>query len=620
MCGIAGYKIHRHVADSPIKRMVDALVHRGPDSDGFFSSNGYCGGMRRLSINGVNTGSQPLFSEDKNVVLLYNGEIYNYLELRRDLEKKGKKFKTNSDGEVICHLYEYYGEELFSKLNGMYSVALWLEKEKKLILARDIPGEKPLYYYLLSNNEIVFSSEIQSLTKFPGLSLEINTQSLWDLPTFTWIPQPETVFKSIKSLDSGSILIVDNDGVSKKKIDFNSSIDVDINNENELIEYTREIVIDSINNRLISDVPVGCFLSGGIDSSIVSAIASKSIEEMNTFTIGFGDIDDPYGHGKSDESGYSSKFAKQLGTVHHNVYADASLFKTMLYDFVKYADQPFAVPSGLGIMAISKVASDIGVKVLLSGDCADECFGGYSWYPYLNSSYSKRNESNSNFLDKEVTFSNYGIEIAERVDILNRYTPQKRALSWHYYASELEKDKLFNKDFFSNVLSSERHFYDFNSSSLWSPEDFIAQDRNFYLKNEMLQKLDRMTMAKSVEGRVPFCSQEILQLSDKLSYHHMVRNGETKWLLKKAFEGIIPDEIIYRKKHGFNVPIDNWLRNEWSDLFEQTFSSDSKLMTLGIINKKTKNVALDMISNKDKQNGPTIFSLVTLNLWLENLL
>jgi len=414
------------------------------------------------------------------------------------------------------------------------------------------------------------------------------------------------------------MLIVDNYGARKKKINYISPIDVDLDNEKELIEYTRDIVTSAVHRRLISDVPVGCFLSGGVDSSIVATIASKQLQNMNTFTVSFDDMSDPYGHGKSDESVYAAQYARELGTKHHNVHANASTFKLMLHDFVKYSDQPFAVPSGLGILAISEVAESKGIKVLLSGDCADECFGGYSWYPYLDRVYNPDASSQGNLLREDVTFNTYDMNLEDKVNLLAKYHPQRRALAWHYYASESEKKSLLNRDFFADALSSERHFINFNQSEHWTPEIFIEQDRSFYLKNEMLQKLDRMTMAHSVEGRVPFCSQEILQLSDMLNYGHMVRNGETKWLLKKAFDGVVPNEIIYREKHGFNIPVDHWLRGEWFDLFDQAFSRDSKLMDFGIITSSSREFALKMLEDTDKQNGPTIFSLVTLNLWLES--
>jgi len=612
MCGIAGFRINKLAKKEWLVDMVDTLIHRGPDSSGFFTHSNFSGGMRRLSINGIENGAQPLFSSNKNVVVLYNGEIYNYHALRSYLEKKGVKFNTGSDGEVICHLYDFFGEELFSKLEGMYAISLWLVKERRLILARDIPGEKPLYYAELSRNEVIFSSEIKSLTKFPGIDHDINKQAIWDLPTFTWIPQPETIFSSIKSLESGTMLIVDDSGIRRKKIDYSSKINCSFSDE-DLIDFTRTIVSKSINDRLISDVPVGCFLSGGVDSSIVAKIASERIKNMNTFTVGFEDTFDPYGHGKSDESHLAIEYSKEIGTKHHTIFASPNSFKEYYYDYIKFCDQPFAVPSGIGIYAISKKAKEIGVKVLLSGDCADECFGGYSWYSHLNSNQQPLKSSN-----EDITFNSFAIPEKDRLGYLNSLPSHKRALAWHYYASENEKKHLFNREYFGEVSSSDRFFVDFNTSTTWNPETFISQDREFYLKNEMLQKLDRMTMANSVEGRIPFCSQEILQLSSQLKYENMVRDGETKWLLKKAFTGIIPDRILYRKKHGFNIPIDEWLRSSWIDLFEETFSSNSLIFRMGILNDDSIKFSYELLNNQNKQNGPTLFSLITLNLWLEN--
>lgn len=618
MCGIAGYKINRPIDNSILEKMVNSLYHRGPDSVGYYNTKGYHAGMRRLSINGLQSGDQPLYNENKNVVLLYNGEIYNYPELRNELEKKGCKFRTYSDGEVVCHLYENYGEDLFEKLDGMYAIALWVEDEKKLILARDIPGEKPLYYNCISDNEIVFASEIKSLVKFSELEVELNPQAIWDLPTFTWIPQPETIYKSIKSIDKGQILVVDDKGIKTKEIKNKYLFDVNTLNETDIIEYTRDIVVRSIKKRLLSDVPIGCFLSGGLDSSLVATISSKELNQLDTFTVAFENIDDPYGHGKTDESKMAAEYAKALGTNHHNVYVNSTTFKSLLSQYVNFGDQPFAVPSGLGILAISKVARDADIKVLLSGDCADECFGGYSWYPYLSKVDNDFTLDDYSMPNNDITFNSHGLSVKERLETISKLPAPKRAWAWHYYASELEKENIFNMDFFQKTKSSINHFNSYNSDHCWEPQEYIRQDRNFYLKNEMLQKLDRMTMANSVEGRVPFCSPEILQFSDMLDFNYMVRGNTIKWLLKKAFLGVIPQKIINRKKHGFNVPIDHWLRNEWSDLVENTFCKDSKIMELGIITHKSKKVVLDMLKNTNKQNGPTIFSIIILNLWLEN--
>lgn len=615
MCGIAGYKIERLIDGSCLEQMLRALHHRGPDSKGSYRSGAYCAGMRRLSINDIKTGDQPIFNQDKTVVLLYNGEIYNSPQLRREMEEKGYKFRTHSDGEVICHLYDEFGEDLFERLDGMFAVALWVQKEEKLILARDIPGEKPLYYSLVSGRELVFASELKSLILFPGLDLSLNYQGLWDYPTFSWIPEPDTVYTKIKSLPPSHMLICDKKGIKIRpyRNRFNQQ-KIKISDE-AIIRETRRVVSESVKSRLLSDVPVGCFLSSGLDSSIVTTLASQSLPRLSTFTVGFEDVSDPY-HGRADESGYAENYAKQLGVDHHTINIKAKDFTKTLWKFCSSIDQPFSVSSSLGILEVAKAAHKRGIKVLLSGDCADESFGGYSWYFYLNN--KRRIKKTSYDLNRNISFNNFGIDLKERLSILNAYKPQERAWAWHYYASESEKAKLYNPDIFNTRNSSLRFFYEFNNSADWAPSDFIKQDRSFYLVNEMLHKVDRMTMVYSVEGRVPFAAPAVLAHAEKLRYKHMVRGGCLKWALREAFRDVLPKEIYQRPKHGFNVPVDHWLKNEWSDLFEETFGPSSKLMKLGLINKKSRDIAYAMIRDKSRLNGATILSFIVLNIWLEN--
>lgn len=612
MCGIAGFKVNHSTDPEVLKKMLKKLVHRGPDSDGFFRSGSYQGGMRRLAINDLTTGNQPLFNEDRSIALLYNGEIYNAPELRKDLKKKGYQFSTHSDGEVICHLYQEIGDQVFEKLDGMFAVALWSEKEKKLILARDIPGEKPLYYYQLSDQEIVFASELKSLICFPDLDLSLNHQAIWDFATFLWVPQPETVYQKIKSLPPAHFLSLDQNGIQIHSYlnKFGSELRKNLNEE-ELVEETRRVVTDAITSRLLSDVPVGCFLSGGLDSSIVTSVAAKNLPSLTTFTIAFEDVSDPY-HGMANESLQAEWYAKMLGTKHVTVQATAKSFRDSLETFCYYGDQPFAVSSGLGILAISKEAKRHGIKVLLSGDGADECFGGYSWYPFLASLPDEAPDSDSS----EVSFYTVGIDLASRVKAIHRHAPGKRAWAWHYYASEEEKLKLFSQDFRKGIKTSLRFFSNLETGNS-SPEDFIRHDRNFYFPNEMLQKLDRMTMAHSVEGRVPFAAPSVQRFANRLKYHDLIRGETLKWILRKAFAPLLPQEILERPKHGFNVPIDHWLKGGWNDLFLKTFAKDSALVKGGILSHTSSHVATKMLNDSSKINGHTLFTFVMLNLWLE---
>ena len=386
--------------------------------------------------------------------------------------------------------------------------------------------------------------------------------------------------------------------------------------DSEIINDTKNIVESAVKSRLLSDVPLGSFLSGGLDSSIVTKIARMQSGCLSTFSIGFEDIPDHF-HGKADESKQAEWFANKLNTKHTTIKVNDKYFYDLLDEYTFYGDQPFAVPSGLGILSISKEAKKQGIKVLLSGDCADECFGGYSWYEHLKLPY---NFSKNNGHKDIISMHNNGLSISEKLNFFRNYSPKERAWAWHYYAHEIEKQELFSEDLTREIHSSLDYFSAFNSQNEWDPETYIANDRDFYLTNEMLTKLDRMTMANSIEGRAPFASVSILEHANNLSYKNMVRNGSLKWTLKKAFSDIIPDEILNRPKHGFNVPLDYWFKNSWSSLIDETFSKQSALSSKGFISDDSHKIAKNMLFSENRLNGNTLFSFVILNKWMEKFL
>lgn len=619
MCGIAGYISKRPHDPQVLLNMVNEQIHRGPDSAGFYRSGNYALGMRRLSINDLSHGDQPLYNEDRSIVMVYNGEIYNYPALRKELESRGHRFLTGSDGEAICHLYEELGEDTFSRLDGMFAVALWSEAEKKLILARDIPGEKPLYFCQPAEGEIVFSSELKSILHYPGIDSSLDIQALWDFPTFLWIPEPQTVYKNINCLLPGHMLVVEGNKVSSHRYK-NSFLD-DVNNEYReydtasLVRLTRHVVDQAITSRLLSDVPLGCFLSSGLDSSIVAAVARAHLPSLDTFTIAFEDLTDPY-HGSADESTYAAEFARFLGTNHHTLYVKEEDFLADLHLFCRRGEQPFSVSSGLGILAVSRAAREAGIKVLLTGDGADEMFGGYSWYSYLEQCGHLANSPQGQE-STIVSFQNFGLPLADRLQALAGYSSAKRAWAWHYYAAEEEKMALYNKDAFSDVRSSERHFSAFNPASTWEPLDYIRQDREFYFPFEMLRKADRMTMANSVEGRVPFAAPAVLAHVHRLNLSHFLNGDEKKWILREAYADLLPQHVRKRPKHGFNVPIDHWLKGKWNFLLEEAFSPASALTRFQLINDSSRATAMKMLHDDMRLNGHTLFSFIMLNLWLE---
>lgn len=616
MCGIAGIKTHTKPSIQTLERMIQSLYHRGPDSSGWFLSDKYIGGMRRLAINDITGGLQPLYNSDKSVALLYNGEIYNSPKIRKDLQKKGFQFRTGSDGEVICHLYDICGEDLFEHLDGMFACALWADHENKLILARDLSGEKPLYYSTLPCGGIVFASEVKSILRHHDVSRELDYQALWDYPTFLWIPEPETAFRDVKSLPRGHLLVANANGINVRPYAnrFGPTQDIENLPDSELTELVRKTVTQSVHSRLLSDVPVGSFLSGGLDSSIIATLASQKLSSLSTFTIGFEDLDDPY-HGKADESSQAEATARILGTKHHLIRVTGKDFRALLPEFCSKADLPFAVSSGLGVMAVAKAARDLGVKVLLTGDGADEAFGGYSWYPLLDLARSVTREEAQ---PQTVSYQNFGLPLEKRLKILANYPDPEKAWAWHYYAAESEKAKLFAFEPFSHPLPSHRYFSEYKKAD-WQPIDYIRQDQQFYFPFEMLRKADRMTMAFSVEGRIPFAAPAVQALAAQLKYSHMVKGSALKWVLRKAFENVLPKEVVARSKHGFNVPIDHWLKNDWSDLFNRSFSRSSNLAKHGLLAKEACKHAAQMLDDDKRLNGHTLFSYIILDMWLAEI-
>lgn len=590
--------------------MALAIKHRGPDSQGYYSHGPYYVGMTRLSINDLETGDQPLYNHDQSIVVLYNGEIYNYSALKKELEKKGYHFKTRSDGEVIAFLYEEYGEEAFDRLDGMFAISLWDNNKKKLYLVRDHIGEKPLYYYC--GEDFAFASEIKAFKEIPNIKLTLNKQAIWDYLSFLWVPEPATIYNEVIALMPGQMIVVDDAGQSVRTYK-NIKIENHKNKTNDqLVRETRTLIENSISDRLMADVEVGCFLSGGLDSSIITSITSKKVKNVRTYTIGFEKGADPYG-GNNDESEYAESFANKLGTNHTTIRVTGKDFKDALKDFTFFGDQPFAVSSGLGIYFIAKRAHQDGVKVLLSGDGADEMFGGYSWYLHLNDASKKDSDHKD-----DLSFHNSKLDREERISVMSKYDSHKKAWAWHYYASEGEKAEFFEADIVSNIKSSLRFFKEFKSEKEWSAIDYIKQDRNFYLPNEMLRKADRMGMAESIEIRVPFVAKSVLGHVDQLESTDLIKPNRLKALLKDAFHDVLTEDILNRPKHGFNVPIDYWLKSDWKDLVEETFGENSKLRQMKIINKNFTLTRVNELINDDKRiHGHTIFCFIILNMWLE---
>lgn len=614
MCGIAGVLTPKFLRSETVAQMLDLLKHRGPDGINSLACEGYKAGMCRLAINGINNGAQPLRDATGKIMVFYNGEIYNSAILRQKLDQLGYARFSESDGEVIPHLYKHFGTASFSLLDGMFAIALWDSEKKSLFLVRDQMGEKPLFYSGSYHHDgIAFASEIPALLKVDFVKKDIDLQAVWDIPTFLWVPEPRTVYSSISAVPRGSFLCVDESGqhiaqyVNDDQEAFDSSM-----SDLEAVNRVREVVDEAIESRLLADVPVGTFLSGGIDSSIISAVTRNRIGVFDTFSAGFDSVSDPYG-GRADESEQAREFAAVLGTRHHSIRVSADSVLGDLDSFVIAAGEPFAVSSGLGIMAISSAAKNAGIKVLLSGDCADELFGGYVWYPGV---FAKR-EKTVPTLGHSVSFQTTSLSLEERFRHIAFLPSHEQAVAWHYYATESTKSLIFSEDFRAGLSPSTRHFAAYNPADKWEPMDYLNHDRDFYLPNEMLRKLDRMTMVHSVEGRVPFAAPSVVRLARNLSASQLIKNGNLKWVLKKAYSDLLPSVVQQRPKHGFNVPIDHWLKSEWRELVRHTFSPGSRIVAEGWLKKSSSETIESLLNSGNTLHGHTIFSLIAINRWME---
>ncbi|AWI33542.1 asparagine synthase (glutamine-hydrolyzing) [Helicobacter apodemus] len=579
MCSICGIYGKRDYTPT-LEKMIAAMDFRGPNGCFSYVDKGFYGTSNRLSINDLQCGTQPFSNVDGSIVVFFNGEIYNYKTLKEELQNDDIEFFSHCDGEILPFMYQKYGIEGFKLLDGMFGIALYDKNLRKIFLVRDIAGEKPLYY--LHHQEIfAYSTLITPLREV--IKPTLNHQAIWDFLTFGFIPEPQSIYQEIVSLPKGSILEFDCHDLTLKIKDFKEDcLKIhQVSYENPILA-TKELVSKSVYDRLLGDVKIGAFLSGGLDSSIVSALACKEIADFHTFSIAFCEGYDPHS-AFVNESAFSQLVAKHIGSKHYELQINAKDFQKELESFIQSSDQPFGAISGIGIKLLARMARELGVKVLLSGDGADENFGGYAWYPKL------------------------------RFNNPQAITPQKPK-GWHYYAFEEEKKALFSEDFFANMQSSLRYFP--TSDSL--PLAFIAFDREFYLPYEMMAKLDRMCMSESVEGRACFLSPAILAFIQSLDYETLLLKGE-KWLLKEAFRELLPQEILEREKHGFNAPIDYWMKKDWLWLLKESLSAKSALNRYGMLDKGASEFMLKLLFSSQVRVGNIAFYLVVLNLWLENL-
>ncbi len=555
--------------ESLLARMCRVIDHRGPNSRGAFADGTAALGIQRLAIIDVEGGDQPIFNEDRSVAVVLNGEIYNHESLRRDLEKAGHRFRTRADTEVLVHLYEQYGDHLVDHLRGMFAFALWDTHRQRLLCARDRVGKKPLYW-TRQGHRFSFASEVQSLLQNPDLQRAVEPHAIAAYLTFQYVPHPMTAFRNIHKLPPASTLVVDSEGEKIERywsLDYTQKTD---GSSAELEERLLELVREATRIRLMSEVPLGAFLSGGIDSSaVVAAMAEATTEPVQTFSIGFEDPD-------FDELKYARLVAERFGTDHHEFQVQPQALEIMPRLARHYGD-PFGDPSAIPSFYLAELTGR-HVTVALNGDGGDESFAGYGRYG--RSQLIGRLDWLPRQLQRAAplltpALGNGGHEGSFR-DRGRRLAHAIAMSPWERYCRTLtafDRDRrsaLMSREFEAEVSDAPAEDLLgrlWQSSRAQDPIDrMLDVDINSYLPGDLLPKIDIATMAHSLEARSPFLDHELMEFAASLPGPAKLNGSNGKAILKGAFRGILPDEVLDRPKMGFGVPLAGWFRNELRDL------------------------------------------------------
>ncbi len=591
-----------------IERMCAAIVHRGPDDAGFYMGPNVGLGMRRLSIIDIKTGQQPVHNEDKTVWIVFNGEIYNFRELRKGLEQKGHRFYTETDTEVIVHLYEEYGKQCVDRLRGMFAFAIWDDRNQRLLLARDRMGKKPLYY-TNCRGRFLFGSELKTLLQLPEVDRVLNWRAVSHLFTFLSTPSTEGIVEGVNKLQPGNILTVSALGGLQIErywaCEFNPDYSHD---EDYFVERLREILEESVRLRLISDVPLGAFLSGGIDSSAIVAMMSRlSPGRVKTFSVGFAEEE-------FNELSYARIAAERFDTEHYELVIDPDIVP-VIEDLAWYLDEPLGDSSVIPTYMVSKLASE-HVTVLLSGDGGDEIFGGYD--RYVKSEAEQRRSIPAPFRLLLRLLAN-GMPIgALGRNFMRHYSLEEpeRYLDGSTLFRADEKRMLFRSEVWEQLSAYNPWQYGLDllgkrdGSWLSAIQDF---DLNCYLPLDILTKVDRMSMAHSIETRAPLLDHKLVEFAATIPPDLKVRGGSTKILLKRAMKGLLPDEIIDRPKRGFAIPLGHWFRAGLGNFVRDLLLSN-KSRSRGIFNPEYIEDLLEF-HDRGKDLDLHIWTLISFELW-----
>jgi asparagine synthase (glutamine-hydrolysing) len=615
MCGIAGYVGTGN--NEILKRMTDAIDYRGPDDSGFYLESDIGLGMRRLSIIDLKTGKQPIFNENKEIIIVFNGEIYNFQELKSDLIAKGHKFYTNSDTEVIIHQYEEDAEKCFEKLNGMFSLAIWDKTKKKLVLARDRYGEKPLYWSK-TDNGLIFASEMKSVLAHPSAKKDLNHLAVYQYFSFDYVPQPFTIFKEISKLENGSFLIFENNQITIKRF-YNIKIEKSKINFQESKIKLENLLDDAVNKRLISDVPLGIFLSGGIDSSVITYFAKKNKNDIKTFSIGFEE--------KSfDETSYAKQVAGCLKTNHSHINFSPKDLLEIIPEIIEKLDEPFGDPSILPTYLLSKFVRK-NVTVALGGDGGDELFMGYPNHQIqkLIHLFGLKNLKPKitciNFLEKIFPISNKNLVFSYK---LKRYVHSifypglyRDFLNIGGYIRDIDnlfKFKINQEEIFKFTGEFLKEYQDQNYQ-----EKINVLFQKYYLEDDILFKVDRASMYNSLEVRAPFLDFRLADFVNSLPLKYKLKGLTGKYILKEVMKNKLPENIINRKKKGFGIPLTMWLKRDLKNYMLETLNRKD-IDDFGIINYDFVEKLINEHLQNKKDNRKILWNLIIFQNWCKNYL
>ncbi len=629
MCGITGVYTFEDSGKKffpEINKAVEAIKLRGPDKQGVFVGEKAALGHARLSVIDVSeAASQPFFDESQRYVIVFNGEIYNFKQLKKELTDKGHTFRTNSDTEVLLKLYIIFKEKCLEKLQGFFAFAIYDKKTDILFIARDRIGIKPFLIYT-DNEKLLFASEMKAMMAY-SVKLTIDKTSLLNYLQLNYIPAPDSIFNEVKKVKAGSWIKISGKEIEegafynipiidKNTIYSNLSIDEAAKNIDRLLEK-------AVEKRLISDVPLGAFLSGGIDSSVIVALASKHTSKLNTFSIGFKD------EAMFDETYYARLVAEKYKTNHTEFLLTTDDIYNEFYNILDYIDEPFADSSALAVYILSKETRK-HVTVALSGDGADEMFGGYNkhYAEYRARKYAgiapilKLTSPLWSVLPKSRN-SKFGNLIRQ----LDRYSKgvslslPDRYWRWCAFADVNDAKKLLNEYFsLDNYIERKQKILS-GITNKGDINQIFYTDMHLVLQNDMLVKVDMMSMANSLEVRVPFLDHELVDYVFSLPAHFKINNNDRKIILKKAFSKLLPEELLNRPKHGFEVPLLKWFRTDLKKLIEKELLSESFIIEQGIFNYQEINkLKKCLFSSNPDESVARIYGLIVFQHWYKKYL